>query len=403
MTFDHGDALGDRLRNEISGWRPSQSFEAATVARALQARRRRRQRTLVAVAGLTAVVVLFSGSMLSGILLDSEVSENDVASGLSAGPTESSSQDPAEEITSSSRHEPLAWARRLPLGPPPSLPFEIGGIVYDGDARVQIPADGGGLEGRVEGGWLVLEEHDNDGRFWSQYGILRPSGALEPLPVPPTWNRGAYPAAVSPDGTLVAYRGLVADVRTLQIVDQMPAEASYVYGWSSVGVVYGTDGPSGQQMLWRPEGSPARLTSPVSAVYPNTDLAITRQFDCGGVSEVAQSGSVQPVLQGCGDNRPVSLSEDGSHVLFHFGEAENMLSGDHFPNPGVPTEVLNAGWQPVWEDNDDFLFVVEGEGQVVGRHTAVIVRCSVRSSECEQAGPELRPSATDEVAFDFFQ
>lgn len=410
MTSHLDEALRDRLRAEVAGWRPSQDFEAATVARALQARRRRR--SLGAVAGLTTVALALSGAMLSGVLPHSGLSRNDVASHPSTQRPENSAQTSVREPTSSSSDEPLRWARGLPSGPPPTLPFEIGNTVFDVDQRTRIPADGGGLVGRVEGGWLVLEEHGSKGRFWSRYGILRPSGSLDPLPVPDAWNSNLYPAAVSPDGQLVAYQGLVADVRAFEVVGQLPVEADYVFGWSPVGIVYETKGPSGQQELWQLGSDPVQLTKSVGLISREHTLSINRDGACGGVYEVARSGSVEPVLEGCAGDRPVSVSENGIRVLLHSGEVVDISTNERFESADIPTKILEAGfgWQPVWEGNDAFLFVVEGEfkrhpheNDVVGQHTAIVVRCLVSRNDCEQAGPELRPDATDELMFDFFK
>ncbi len=66
MTSPLDEAIRDRLRAEVEGWRPSHKFEVETVARALRTRQRRR-RTLGAVAGLTTVALVVSGAMLSGV------------------------------------------------------------------------------------------------------------------------------------------------------------------------------------------------------------------------------------------------------------------------------------------------------------------------------------------------
>ncbi len=412
MTTRLEDVLRERMRTEAGDFHLGPEFIADTLAQGERTLRRRRWAQVSTVAVAVATVLL--GTAWIGRVAGGSLEESPPGIASRSGESPEAAPDQLTSPTAP-RHQVgvLAWARDLPLGPPPTLPFDLRDTVFDGDTQVPIPADGGGVVGRVAGGgWLVLVEHEGGGEFWSEHGVLHPSGAFEQLPVPRDWKRTLYPDAVSPDGTRATYRGLVTDVRNREIVAHVPADASYIYGWSPLGIVYDVHGPSNSQMLWQPGSEPVRLSIPVGEVYDSNTRTTIRSGNCATVHDLAADGSATVLLQGCAADRPIAVSPDGTRVLLEAGDVADLSTGERLHGPVIPASVIHEGtfgWQPVWEDDDHYLFAVEGEfrrpweGQISGQHTAIVVRCSVSQTTCEQAGPELRPDATDDVIFDFFR
>lgn len=309
------------------------------------------------------------------------------------------------------RVDPMEWARDLPQGSAPRLPYLLGGTLLDGATAIQVPGDAGFHGGgRVDGGWMLLFEHVTPGgRFWSRNGILRSSGEIDPLPVPQGSRGSLYPEAVSPDGSLVTYRGIVTDVRTFEIVGYLPEDASYVYGWSPRGIVYDSDN-SRKQMLWQLGEEPRELSAEVGVVMPQTSRVLTGyERRCGVVADVLPDGTVVPEWEGCNDDRPVALSTDGERAVLADGDILTVASQAQQDGPTIPPAVLYEGqfdWQPVWESPDAYLVTIQEtddrNGALPPDPEAVVVRCSVPDAECERAGDSFQVPPQTDVTFDFF-
>lgn len=349
-----------------------------------EATRRRRLRTAgwVAAATVTTAVSVIVSVALAGRADDAQL-------------------DPVQPVTRTAATPLEEWAHLLPEGAPPAVPFALGTTLYDRSHRVSFPSGstGGGVVGRVQGGWLILVEQVRTSpyRFRSWFGVLTPSGDFTRLPES---RSGLYvqEAAVDPDGALVATE-VVVDVATNDVVTEVPnlPGSLMALGWSPLGITYDSSGSEGTRgtWVWDPGDDPVRTDVELSQVVPGSTHALAGgRFgdDCSDVVDVRSSGGTRRLWRGCGDDSPVVLSPDGQHAITRDGGIIDVRTGSVDRIEGVgPALPGGIGW----EEDEHILFHVRGSGD----GEVVIVRCSITTLTCERAGNELRVGPRESLEF----
>lgn len=354
----------------------------------VEGRSRRRRRiltisgTAAAIAGLAAVVV-FSQSRLD--------------SATERGPAES----PDASVLMPDGNG-LAWARQLPQGPPPDRPFDISQSLFD--AGQQLSLANGTVIGRVPDGWLVIV---TTGELSAGLAVMSSDESISMLPS--GIDDDINGAAISPDGHTVAYEGIVVDSNTGQVLYRMPDGVTEIIGWTTSGIIYQRN--SGEQVLWEPGGASHVLPAYVLADGPSATVLThaPANHDCWAVTRLSPTGGLDEIHKGCRDQRPLSVSPDGSRALLQDGTVLGLDSGsvDVLGRFDMSPELReSSSWPPIWETDQSILFAVEGEYQhefpgsgISGAYTAFAIRCNVDQMTCERAGPVLHPTAGDELEF----
>ncbi|MBS2939687.1 hypothetical protein KDN32_18255 [Nocardioides sp. J2M5] len=312
----------------------------------------------------------------------------------------------------------LRWARSLPQGAEPGLPFFAeGGLWADGDVTPVPPEVNRSIAPRpADGGWVVLlgsSEAD------LAVGLLGPDGNVRTFPRE-TWDDGLGDAylAVSPDGRRVATGPWLVDLATMTATrlphtPRSSAERGYplarVLGFSDEGLLYEAapfDGAgTGTPWLLRADGSSIDVSPPAgSAVARGGPLAI-EYADSGSDDTclrtyVLASGAWEPDGDSCmGElvRQSLSISPGGTHLLtVDLPRVWDVRAGAWAEVDLPPAVVASWGehWMGAvsWEDDDTFLLPVSGswgtdEVLAGDRDESVqAVRCSVPTGECERAG-----------------
>lgn len=280
----------------------------------------------------------------------------------------------------------------MPLGAAPTKPFVAAGVLHDGAERVRLPGTGGGVVNRVDGGWLVLVEHDRTERggvFTSEFGVLDAAGGFRPLPHP---RVSAQEAVISPDGSQI-FHGSVVDLASGQVVGSPDVRPTLSTGWNAAGIVYqGAPYGNGPSYFWVPGEPAARLAVDVLMVARNSDRALVfgPDRDCMSVVELLSGGATSEVARWCG--QPVyELSPTGRYVLQDGPVATTVEGGNQvrFQDVvGLPTR------SPGWEDETHVLYPVETSDRTVQP-----VRCDVTTGSCERAGEPVSLTTRDDVSF----
>lgn len=371
-------------------------------------RRRRRRRAvagglgLVTVAVLATTVVQLPGGGPLG-------RDGEVASGASA--------DLADG---------LAWARSLPQGDPPGLPFFgegglwMGGQMYD---TLGDEVNHGYPPRWVSGGWLVVTGHDEE-----QHGlaVMAPDGSLRELPGG-TFVEGVFDtrsAAVSADGRRVAFRDLVVDLDTMdwtRVPHQPDGEVDAdnyateikIIGFTRDGLVFqGAPYEDGFGTTWllRDDGTTAPVEPPEDSHISDTDTAdVAVRFDYS--DDDTDTCMTTYRLRGTAweEWRSGCLGEPLGEALGVSPQAEWLITDDlprvwsiadgqwyHLDMPaGIGRAQLDAQrGGAVWESDDKILlpFADRWSGPTAPEPSFVqhvqVVRCSVRTGDCERAGDE---------------
>lgn len=370
-------------------------------------RRRRRRRavaggvTLAAVAVLAATVVPLPGGGSLG-------RDGEVATGASA--------DLAEG---------LAWARSLPQGAPPALPFfGEGGLWSDGqmyDAPDEVNYAYPPRE--VAGGWLVVTGHDDE-----QLGlaVMATNGSLRDLPGGTLIDgvSDTRAAAVSPDGRRVAFRDLVVDLDTMAWTrlphqpdgatdsDNYATEIK-VIGFTEGGLVFqGAPYEEGFGTTWllRDDGTTAEVEPPRDShtsdtdsadvavrydyVNDDTDTCMTTYLLHDTAWEEWKTGCMgQPLGEALGVSPDVEwLITDDLPRMWNIADGR----WDRLDMPvGIGRAQMDAQrGGAVWESDDSFLlpFADRWSGPTSPEPGFVqhvqVVRCSLSTLTCEAAGDE---------------
>ncbi|QBX54945.1 hypothetical protein EXE58_05405 [Nocardioides seonyuensis] len=359
-------------------------------------RGRRRRARRYAVAGLAAAVVV--GATSAAVLLP--------------GRSEKRSADVAATHESA-----LAWARSLPQGPPPDLPYFVEGVLHDGDQVVPVPdtvITGSPTMGphRVTGGWLVFLGVAAE----LEPAVLSSDGSMRALP-PWQYPEGSNDptAVVSDDGTQVAYGDGVLDLRTgaRTPIPKRRTQVVRLMGFGEEGLVYQLTtarGDDSATWLLRPDGAATEVTLPGGPdgayLTPSrpADVALSAPEPEGGclVSWKLLEGEWVERAPGCVDGTPgetADVSPDGRWVITEdLPEVWDLVDGG-FKAVDLPRDTWELWGYPLfgfsaWESPDTFLMAAmprRADGGVVeGADSAVqLVRCHVSSGDCERAGEEL--------------
>ena len=407
--------LEDRFQRELHEAVHDVRTPVGFAEEALSSGRRRRARRAAAVvsAGTAAVV---AGVLLLPAL-GSETADRDDA-------RDDGRRAAAATAVDSRR---MAWARGLPAGHAPRLPFYDGAALRDGDVEVTVPdaVDQGQPPLRVEGGWVV--------RRRAPLGVvapavLSPGGALRALPVHhDSGGGGSSLVVVSRDGRQVAYGASVVDVATGEAtalphdpVVEEPANDGYAVGirlagWAEDGLVY--DGAPtreglGTQWLLRPDGSTVRLSGPEWEGVPRSEVgaaaghAVLHDYSdartCTGAYAV-RAQRWEATGTGCMGRyleEALSVSPGGRWLLTDdLPEVWDLARGRwvRLDAPEAAFSDPGHAWLGAvgWESDDVFLAPVPDRvlplamgGEPV-EQAVQVVRCDVSAGSCERAGEEL--------------
>jgi hypothetical protein len=402
--------LDTRLRTQLTS-AVADTTTPPDLARAALAggRRRRRRRTASALALAAAAVVGGAALLPDG---GPQAVEGRVADG-----------------GNDMRAAGLTWARSLPKGADPALPFfGEGDALWSNGRRHHVPADvNRSMAPReVDGGWLVyLGEDYPDMRL----AVLGQDGGLTPLPPAPGGMDNAEAVAVSADGSQVAYDGLVVDLPSLATTELPHAPASdetdgyytgiRVIGFGEEGLVYeAAPFDQGIGTLWvlHPDGSSAQVPLPEDTHVPqggDADVAVAYDYASDDSDTCVTSWHLlddawQQQATGCMGHalgEALSVSPQGDWLLTDDMPAVWNLADatwDRIDMPASigPEQMLAQGGGAVWESEDAFLLPVADRwtGPTTPEPTfdqvVQVVRCSLASGACERAGDLQRVHVT---------
>lgn len=373
-------------------------------------RRRRRRRTTGALALSAAVFV--GGALVvpdnGPLAIDEEIASGGGGEGMRAAG--------------------LAWARSLPQGADPALPFFgeadalwSGGRAYDVPAQVNRSM----APRAVDGGWLVhLGEDYDDMRL----AVLGTEGVLtSTLPSGPGNMADPWAVAVSADGTMVAYDSLLVDLTTMDTTElphspEQESQDGYstdvrVVGFTDSGLVYDAapyEKGLGTTWLLREDGTTVRLDppghigddSPADSVVDfdhaddNSDTCVT--------SYVLQDESWDVAGEGCmGQYLGEALTTSPDHqwlITDDLPRVWNLADGEwdrvDMPEGIGPEQMMAQGGGAVWESDDTFLLPIADRwmGPTSPEPTfdqvVQVVRCSLATAACERAGDVQRVHVT---------
>lgn len=376
---------------------------------ALAGGRRRRRRRAAAAVALTAAVVAGSALLLPG-------------GGRSAD------GDRIAEPATVDAAAALAWARSLPEGEAPALPFFGEGGLWSDGTRYDVPAevDRTVAPRAVDGGWLVAT---GEGDRPTGLAVLAPDGSLRDLPVAPA-SYGAEAVEVSGDGRQVAFRDVVVDLTTMEwsTVPHAPdSEESGGYvtevrmiGWTDSGLVYeGAPFEEGLGTTWelRDDGTAQPFREPRGAHVPDgspADVAVGFDYAADDSDTCVRSyvlddlmwrGRLPVACMGRYLGEALAVSPDRRWLLTddlpEVWDLEEGRWGRVDMPAGVGKQQMDAQMGGVvWEGGDSFLLPVSDRWDPavpIGRsydHDVQVVRCTMSTGACERAGEEQDVTAT---------
>ncbi|MDR7254890.1 hypothetical protein J2X46_003888 [Nocardioides sp. BE266] len=399
----HDTQLRERLTAAVDGTTVPPGLSAAALS---GGRARRRRRTAAGVALAVAAVV--GGAML----LPGD------------GPRGSDGHVADDGAGIANGRVGISWARSLPEGAAPGLPFfGQGGALWSDGRRVDVPASVNRTvpPRTVADGWLVMTGDDETGLALS---LLGADGSLRTVPVSRTSSGGFMPSAVSvsADGTRVALGDWLVDLTTMAVTDlpHTPSgdvEHGYateirVVGFTPDGLVYeGAPFTRGFGTSWllRADGSTVQVDPPEGHISQDdpADLAVDFDYaddnsDTCVQSWVLRDEQWQSDGAGCMGRylgEALAVSPDHQWLLTDdLPEVWNLHDGS-WHSISVPRQVVETWgerWlgRAVWEDADSFLLPVvdQWDDQVpIGEHldqSVQMVRCTMSTGACERAGDE---------------
>lgn len=363
-------------------------------------RRRRRRRTTGALALATAAIV-------GGVLLVPD-------SGPRAIDEEVASGRGGKDM----RAAGLAWARSLPEGKPPALPFFGEGDALWSDGRAyDVPSEVNRSMAprKVDGGWLVfLGEDYPDMRL----AVLDADGHLTSLPPGPGGLDNPHAVAVSADGARVAYDSLLVDLATMDTTElphapeQQTQDGYYtdvrVVGFADQGLVYDAspyEQGVGTSWLLRDDGSTVPLDPPGHLGDASPDWVVDFDYaddnsDTCVTSYVLDGESWDVAGKGCmGQYLGEALTTSPDHrwlVTDDLPRVWNLADGEwgrvDMPEGIGPEQMMAQGGGAVWESDDAFLLPIADRwmGPTSPEPTfdqvVQVVRCSLATGACERAG-----------------
>ncbi len=293
---------------------------------------------------------------------------------------------------------------RLPIGPPPGVPFVADSVLYDNGKPLESFGPVAAPVTATRYGILVVQHGSgfagaND--YDAQYALVGGPVGYRLLA-----TGGPRGASVSPDGELVAV-GLESvkllskdksEPRTTvkivhladpnKVTETRVPRGSRVVGWYRNGVVISEPGSG---VTWWRLGAdrPSPMTVEGHAVELGGEHVLVRvKGNC--TRAVSLSAPDQVVAEGCNsEGRAItSLSPSGRWALREDGAVVNLTS------EGLDGPVLS--WLPsqaTWEDADHLLFVVERTSDE-GSLPVVIIRCAVTDGRCEVTDYEAAEGLT---------
>lgn len=399
-------SIDTQLRTQLTSAVEDTTVPPGLARGAMAGGRRRRRRRAVAggLALATVAVVATAVAQLPGATLGSE---GDVASGASADLVDG-----------------LEWARTLPQGDVPALPFfGEGGLWSDGQMHDTL--DDGVNEAypprQVEGGWLVVTGYDEGP---TGLAVMAPDGSLRPLPAETSVpGFGDAHVAVSADGRRVAYGSRLVDLTTMQAtpLPHLPVSTSEdgyateirVVGFTDDGLVYeGAPFQQGFGTTWllRDDGTTTEVEPPVDShigqgdpadvavrydyAAGNTDTCVTTYLLRGTAWEEWRSGCMGHAL-----DEGISVSPDAHWLVTDDLPRVWSIADGRWYRLDMPVgigrpQMEAQGGGAVWESDDAFLlpFADRWTGPTSPepefmQHVQV-VRCSLSTLSCERAGDE---------------
>lgn len=368
-------------------------------------RRRRRGRALASGLALASVAVVATVVVqLPGPLLGSEA---DVASGASA--------DLAEG---------LEWARSLPQGDAPALPFfGEGGLWSNGQMHDTLgdEVNYGYPPRQVEGGWLVVTGQDEEELALA---VMTADGSLRELPGG-SFVAGVIDtrsAAVSADGRRVAYRDLVVDLDTMDLTELPHRPAGEVgadhygteiriIGFTDAGLLYeGAPFEQGFGTTWllRDDGTTTEVEPPQdSHISQGGPADVAVRYDASDTDTCMTTYVLRDTAWK--KSHDACMGQALGEALAVSPEAEWLLTDDlprvwsiadgRWDRLDMPVGLGRAQMEAqrggaVWEGDDTFLlpFADRWTGPTSPEPEFVqhvqVVRCSLGTLACERAGDE---------------
>lgn len=399
MTLD--TQLRTQLTAAVADTTPRPGFARAALA---GGRRRRRRRT-------TGALALASAAVVGGVLLVPDggprATDDDVASGGGG---------------KHMRAAGLAWARSLPKGADPALPFfGEGDALWSNGMRYDVPTEvNRSMAPReVDGGWLVfLGEDYSDMRL----AVLGREGRLvATLPPSPGGLDDAEAVAVSADGTEVAYGNLLVELPTLDTTELPHGPESEetdgyytgirVIGFGEEGLVYeGAPFDRGMGTVWvlHPDGTSVEVPLPEGTHVPQggaADIAVSYHYasdktDTCVTTWLLRDSAWQERESGCLGTylgEALSVSAQGDWLLTDdMPQVWSLSRGEwdriDMPEGIGPEQMMAQGGGAVWESADTFLLPIADRwmGPTSPEPTfdqvVQVVRCSLATGACERAG-----------------
>ena len=393
------------------------------LARAAMAGGRARKRRRRLAAGALAVAAIVGGGALTQLPTSPAAHEGQVAD----GGTEA--YDAA-----------LRWARSLPEGAAPDLPFFGRGGLWAAGQVVTVPDSVNRTvpPREVAGGWLVMVGQDEAALAWA---VLAGDGTLRQLPAETSADGlGDARAKVSADGSQVATGDWLVELATMEatVLPHAPAAneadgygtAIRIVGFTDAGLIYeGAPFEQGMGATWllRPDGSTERMDPPdgshisdggpadvavgLDYAADNSDTCVTTWLLHDALWEEWKTGCMGQYL-----GEAVAISPEVDWLLTDDLPRIWDLTDGEWSRVDVPTDVV-ALWKDawlgraVWEDADSFLLPVADRTTGLTSpadpfaQNVQVVRCTVSAGTCERAGDEQQVTVTStmwgatEVAF----
>ena len=218
----------------------------------------------------------------------------------------------------------LRWARSLPQGDAPALPFFGAGGLWSEGQRYDVPAEVNRTypPRGVVGGWLVLLGQDES---QLSLAVLTPQGALRGLPSGAfTKGFGDARVEVSADGRRVAFGTEVVDVTNMQVTEvphqpESDEQDGYYTGVRMVGfiddaLVYeGAPFKEGFGTNWllRLDGSTVQVDPPTDHIGDDTpaDYAVEYVRQIMQWSDLDQPIAVTAVKDAAGRELPAQVPD----------------------------------------------------------------------------------------------